>query len=134
MAVLEGSALSRYDLFRKRIAPIAFILAMGLLIRHTCQQEQRIHATIVISAGDAEPRVKSIDAKVIVQGETLGEMHREAQPGLRIGTAKFDVALPEEDGQVIIDVDLGTEKRHLMRRIHAAEGATIELDLSSDLR
>jgi hypothetical protein len=42
--------------------------------------------------------------------------------------------MPQEDGQVIIDVDLGTEKRHVMRRIHAAEGATIELDLSTDLR
>jgi hypothetical protein len=126
--------LSRYDLFRKRIAPIAFILALGLLIRETCQSEQRIHATIEITAGDAEPRVKSIDAKVIVQGETLGELRREAQPGLLIGTAKFEVALPEEDGQVMIDVDLGTEKRSVMRRIHATEGATIRLDLSSDLR
>ncbi len=132
--MLEGSALTRYDLFRKRIAPIAFILAMGLLVRQTCQKEQRFHATVVISAGDAEPKVKAIDAKVIVQGETLGEMHREAQPGMLIGKAKFDVALPEEDGQVIIDVDLGAEKRHVMRRIHVAEGATIELDLSSDLR
>jgi hypothetical protein len=126
--------LSRYDLFRKRIAPIAFILAMGLLIRDTCQSEQRIHASIVIDAGEAEAKVKTIDAKVIVQGETLGEVHREAQPGMRIGPAKFDVALPEEDGQVIIDVDLGTEKRHVMRRIHVTEGATIQIDLSSDLR
>lgn len=126
--------MSRYDLFRKRIAPIAFILAMGLLIRQTCQQEQRIHATVVIDAGEAEPRVKTIEAKVIVQGETYGELRREAAPGMRIGKARFAVALPEADAQLIIDVDLDTEKRHVLRRIHAAEGATIELDLSSDLR
>lgn len=132
--MLEGSALSRYDLFRKRIAPIAFILAMGLLIRQTCQGEQRVHATIVIDAGEAEAKVSAIDAKVIVQGETLGELHREAQPGMRIGKATFKVALPEEDGQVIIDVDMNGEKRHVLRRFHAAEGATVELDLSSDLR
>jgi hypothetical protein len=132
--VLEGNALSKYDLFRKRIAPIAFILAMGLLIRQTCQQDQRIHATIVISAGEAEPKVTSIDAKVIVEGETWGDVHREAQPGMRIGKAKFAVALPEEDGQLIIDVDMNGDKRHVLRRIHATEGATIEIDLSSDLR
>jgi hypothetical protein len=126
--------LSRYDLFRKRIAPIAFILALGLLIRETCQKDERIHASIVITAGEAEPRVKAIDAKVIVQGETYGELHREAAPGMRIGKAKIDVSLPEADGQVILDVDLGTEKRHVLRRIHASEGATIEIDLSTDLR
>ncbi len=126
--------MSRYDLFRKRIAPIAFILGLALLVRETCQNEQRIHATIIVSAGEAEPRVTSIDAKVIVQGETYGEMHREAAPGMRIGKAKFDISLPEADGQVIFDVNLGGEKRHVMRRIHATEGATIELDLSVDLR
>jgi hypothetical protein len=126
--------VSRYDLFRKRIAPIAFIVAMGLLIRETCQGEQRIHATIVIGTGDAEPRVQAIDAQLIVNGEAYGEVHRRAQPGLRIGAARFAVAMPEADGELIIDVDLGTEKRHVMRRIHASENATIELDLSSDLR
>jgi hypothetical protein len=132
--VLEGNALSRYDLFRKRIAPIAFLLAMGLLIRQTCHGEQRIHATVVISAGDAEAKVTTIDAKVIVQGATLGELHREAQPGMRIGKATFVVALPEEDAQVIIDVDMNGDKRHVLRRIHAVEGATIDLELASDLR
>lgn len=127
--------MSRYDLFRKRIAPIAFILAMGLLIRETCQNNERIHATIVIGAGEAEANVKSIEAKVIVEGETLGELRREAQPGMRIGKARFEVSLPQADGQLIIDVDLGeAEKRHVMRRIHASEGATIDIDLSSDLR
>ncbi len=132
--MLEGSALSRYQMLRKRVAPIAFILGMGLLVRHTCQQEERIHATIVISAGEAEARVTALDAKVIVQGETLGTLHRDAQPGMRIGKASFAVALPEADGQVMIDVSLGAETRQVMRRIHAAEGATIELDLSADLK
>ncbi|MGE0395903.1 MAG: hypothetical protein AB7T06_04170 [Kofleriaceae bacterium] len=126
--------MSRYDLFRKRIAPIAFILGMGLLVRETCQKEQRIHATIVIRAGEAEAKVKSIDAKVVVEGETLGELHREAAPGMRIGDARFEVALPEEDAQLIIDVDMEGGARHVLRRIHATEGATIDLDLSSDLR
>lgn len=126
--------MSRYDLFRKRIAPIAFILGMILLVRETCQKDERIHATIVIKTGEAEAKVKAIDAKMIVEGETLGELHREAQPGLRIGEARFDVALPQADGQVIIDVDMEGGSRHVLRRVHATEGATIELDLSSDLR
>lgn len=126
--------MSRYDLFRKRIAPIAFVVAMALLVRETCQGEQRIHATIVVQAGDAEAKVQAIDARLYVNGESYGEVHRQAQPGLRIGAARFAVAMPEADGQLLIDVDLGTETRHVTRRVHAAEGATIEIDLSRDLR
>jgi hypothetical protein len=49
--------VSRYDLFRKRIAPIAFVAAMALLVRESCNKQERTHATIVMDFGAAEATV-----------------------------------------------------------------------------
>ena len=126
--------MTRYDLFRKRLAPIAFVLALGLLVHEQCQGNQRLHATVVITAGSAEAQVRAIDAEVLVEGEVMGELHRRALEGTTIGDAKFDVTVPAADGFVKIDVEMVGETRHLTRKIHVEEGATIRLDLSSDLR
>lgn len=126
--------MTRYDLFRKRLAPIAFVLALGLLVHEQCQGKQRIHGVVVITAGEAEPKVKAIDAQVVVDGEVMGELHRHALDGTMIGDARFSVTLPAEDAFVKIDVEMVGETRHLTRRMHVEEGATVHLDLASDLR
>lgn len=126
--------MSRYQLFRRRVAPFAFLLAMGLLIRESCQGAERTHATILLVLGEAEPRVRALDAELLVDGEVVGVLHRVAPPGLRIGTARFEVTMPRREGELRIDVDLGDHKRQLVRTIRAEEGATIEVPLADDLR
>ena len=37
--------MSKYDLFRRRIAPVAFLLALGLIAFDTCGKEERTRAT-----------------------------------------------------------------------------------------
>lgn len=122
------------DVLRKRIAPIAFILAMALLVQHTCQGEERTHATIVLEYGDAAARVRAVDAKLTVDGELISEFHRKALPDLRIGASTFEVAMPKAEGELTIDVDLGASKRHIVRTIRAEEGATIAVPLAAELR
>lgn len=127
--------MSRYDLFRKRIAPIAFIIALGLVIRQSCQQAERFHATIVLDYGTQEAKVRAVDARVLVDGESFGDLHRSALPNMTIGPTKFEVALPQRDAELQIDVDVGEPaRRHIVRLIHAEENSTVTVPLADDLR
>jgi hypothetical protein len=126
--------VSRYDLFRRRIAPIAFALAVGLLAYETCTKQERTHATIVLQLGDAAPNVKSIAAEVTIRDETFAQYYQAATPGSVITLPPFKVSLPEQDAQLRIDAELTTSRTQLTRRIHIEEGATVTVPLAEDLR
>lgn len=126
--------MSRYDLFRRRIAPIAFFIAIGFIVRDTCQKDQRTHTTVELELGDARPRVAAVDAEVRVDGDEVSRFHRAALPGSVIGPCRFALALPSDDGELRIDVELAAgEHRHLARKFHAIEGATMQINLAGDL-
>jgi hypothetical protein len=127
--------VTRYDLFRKRIVPIAFVIVLGLIVRESCQQAERFHATIVLDYGEAEPRVRSVEARVLVGDEAFGELHRTAPPNHTIGPTKFEVALPAKDAELRLEVDVGEPaRRKIVRLIHAEEGSTVTVPLAADLR
>ncbi|HEX3760875.1 MAG TPA: hypothetical protein VHW23_19390 [Kofleriaceae bacterium] len=127
--------MSRYDLFRRRIAPVAFLLAIGLIARDSCEKDRRTHTTVELQLGDARPRVRAVDVDVVTGDQAVTRFHRAALPDTLIGPCRFDVALPAEaeDGQLRIDVDLGAEHRRLTRAYHAIEGATLFVPLEGDL-
>lgn len=116
--------MSRYDLIRRRIAPIAFLLAIALIARDSCEEDQRTHTTVELDFGDARPQVRAVDVDVVAGGATIATFHRAALGDGGIGPCRFAAALPGDDGELRIDVTLGAEHRQLNRRIHALEGGT----------
>jgi len=126
--------VTRYELFRKRIAPIAFLAVVGLIAYDTCNKQQREHATIVIDLGAAAPRVKAIEAELTVDSEPVGTFRRTALPGGGgIGPVRFEATMPKPDGELRLDVDLGDAHRKLTRYIHADEGATVTVSIGDEL-
>ena len=125
--------MSRYDLFRRRIAPVAFLLAIGLIARDSCEKSHRTHTTVELQLGDARPRVRAVDVDAVTGGETVARFHRAALPGSIIGPCRFELASPVDDGELRIDVDLGAEHRRLTRAFHAVEGATLFVPIEGDL-
>ena len=121
------------DLFKRRVLPILFIGAMAVLIQRTCNGAERTHATIVLDFGDHAARVRSVDAHLTVDGEVNAEFHRAALPDLTIGPCRFEVSMPSADGELTIDVDLGSTKKHVVRKIHATDEATVTVPLGPDL-
>jgi hypothetical protein len=126
--------VTRYDFFRRRIAPILFLCVVGLIAYDSCHKQERTHATIVLDLGEAAPRVRAVDAELTVGGEVIGMFHRIALPGSSIGPCRFEAALPKEAGELRIDVELVGGHKHLTRRIQADEGATVTVPLGADLR
>ncbi len=125
--------MSRYDLFRRRIAPVAFFLAIGLIARDSCEKSHRTHTTVELQLGEARPRVRAVDVDVVTGDQTVAQFHRAALPDAMIGACRFELALPADDGQLRIDVDLGAEHRRLTRPFHAVEGATMFVPIEGDL-
>jgi hypothetical protein len=128
--------VTRYEFFRKRIAPVLFLGMVGLIAYDSCQKQERHHATVVIELGDAEPRVKSIEADLIVAQETIGHFERHALGEMRIGCpCHFETAMPEESGVLKLTVELaGGERRTLTKQVRAIEGGKMTVSLGADLR
>ena len=132
--------MSRYDVFRRRIAPIAFLVAIALIARDSCDKEQRTHTAVELDFGDARPRVRAVDVEVFtgvtgsVAAEPIARFHRNAMSDAGIGPCRFDLASPDPDGELHIDVDLGAEHRTMVRRFRAVEGSTLHVPLANDLR
>ncbi|HEY0195923.1 MAG TPA: hypothetical protein VGC42_32650 [Kofleriaceae bacterium] len=124
--------MTRYELFRKRIAPIAFFLAIGLIVRDSCQKEQRTHSAIELTFGAQKPRVRAVDVDVVVGGQILATFRRAAMPGAMIGPCRFPASLPDEDGELEIDVDLGGAHQQLTKHFRAIEGGTVVISISDD--
>lgn len=121
------------DLLKRRVLPILFIGAMAVLIQRTCNGASRTHATIVIDLGAAADVVKVVDAQLVVDGEVNATLHRAALPDLAIGPCQFEVAMPKDDGELTIDVELPAGTKHFVRKIHAAEGAIVRVPLGGEL-
>ncbi|MEO7093413.1 MAG: hypothetical protein ABI175_09190 [Polyangiales bacterium] len=122
-----------WELFKRRVLPIAFICGMAVLIQRTCNGATRTHATIVIDLGDAAAVVKKVDAQLVVAGDSNAQFHRTALPDLSIGPCQFEVAMPADDGELTIDVLLPTTSKHFVRKIHASEGAVVRVTLGPEL-
>ncbi len=126
--------MSKYDLFRRRIAPIAFGIAIVLMARQSCEKGERAHATFVVDLGAARAEARAVDVELWVGADMIAELHRHALDGSTIGTPRFDAVLPAPDGELRIDVDLPAGHRHVVRRVHADEGATVTVPLGDALK
>lgn len=127
--------MTKYDLFRRRIAPIAFAIAIAFISYDTCNKHERTHATIVVDYGAAERDVHAIEAEVWMNGEQVTQFRRVALEGAYIGTTQFKASLPDTDGELRVDVELNSgEHRKVTRAIHVTEGAKVSVQLERDLR
>ena len=121
--------MSRYDTFRRRVAPIALFLGIALIARDTCQKEQRTHTAVELQFGTAPPGPRAVQVEVVVGSETVATFHRVALPGAAIGPCRIPLVLTDEDGELRIDVDRGATHQRLTRRFHAVEGSTVTVTL-----
>jgi hypothetical protein len=127
--------VTRSELIRNRIAPIAFGVAIVLMARQSCNTEHRMHATFVLEPGAARNEIRSVEADVWSGEEQLSQFRKNAPEGGYIGAMRFEAPLPEKDVELRLDVDLGDRgHRVFVRHVHAEDAATVTVPLESDLR
>lgn len=127
--------MTRYEFFRKRIAPVLFLATFAWIAYDTCDKHERTRATFVLDFGAAESQVRAVEAEIWMNGAQVTQFRRQAMDGGHIGTTKFEGSLPDTDGELRIDVELPkAEHRQIARHIHFAEGATVTIPLERDLQ
>lgn len=126
--------MTRYDFFRKRIAPVLFLGMVGVIAYDSCRTQQRTHATIVLDPGDAAAEIREVNAELFSSGESIASFRREALPGTGIGPLRFETSLPEESAELRIDVRLKDRSRSLTKTIRPIEGSTTTVPLADALR
>jgi hypothetical protein len=127
--------VSKYDLFRRRIAPVAFVLALGYMAFDNCGKEERTRATFVLDFGAVANEVRSVEAEIWMNGAQVTQFRRTPPEGAYIGPTRFEASLPDTQGELRIDVELGAGAHKLVtRRISFTEGATVTISLEPDLR
>lgn len=126
--------MTRRELFRHRIAPVLFGVAIALMARKSCQADSRTHATYVLDFGAVEPGVKTVDAELWMDNEQIVSFHRTAL-GAHISPATFEGSFPSNEGELRLDVELrsGVHKQ-FTRRVHSDDNATVTVNLESDLQ
>jgi hypothetical protein len=126
----------RYEFFRRRIAPILFLVVLGLIAYDACSKHERTHATIVLDLGDAASDVRRVGVELIVAGEVIGNYQRRALPGSTVGPCpcQFEAALTEDVAQLRIEVDIDGKVRTIERTIRPLEGSTVTVPLGAELQ
>jgi len=117
--------VSRYDRFRRRLAPIALLVAIALLARDSCGKDKRTHTTVVLELGALRPQVREVQADVVVDGETIATYRRTALPGALIDPCRFAMVIPGDTGELRIDLDLGGAHRQVTKKFQAIEGSSM---------
>ena len=127
-----SAEVTRYEFFRKRIAPLLFLGMVGVIAYDACEKEERHHATIMIDLGDAESRVKSFTAELFVKDAHVSTFERRALTGLTIGCpCKFETAMPAATGELRFLVSVDGKLVKVTKKITVIEGGktTVTLDL-----
>ena len=125
--------MTKTELFRRRIAPVLFGVVIALMARKSCHDGERAHTTFVLDLGAARADVRSIDAELWVKDEVVAELHRNALDGQTMPEPRFDTMVPSADGELRIDATLRGTHKHVVRRVHPEDGATITVRLGPDL-
>jgi hypothetical protein len=125
--------VTKYDWFRRRIAPVAFGVAIVLMARESCHHGEQREVTFVIDLGAARPEVRVVDAELWAGGQRISVLHRAAVGGT-IGNIQFKAMLPEREGEVRMDVETTRRLDHVVRNFFAEDGSTITLRVGETLK
>ncbi len=122
--------MTKTELFRRRIAPVLFGVVIALMARKSCHEQAQEHATFVLDLGEARATLRSLDAELWMNGGLVAELHRNALDGQTIGTIRFESLLPPHHGELRIDA----AGKHVVRSVHAVDGATVTVPLGDALK
>lgn len=126
--------MSRYDRLRRRLAPVALLVAIALIGYDAWEAHDRTHATVVIDFGDAAREVRAVEAEIWMNGEQVTRFRKVASEGALIGPIRFAASLPDTRGELRVDVELPAGvRRQVVRRLTAREGATTTFRIDREL-
>ena len=130
-----------YTLARKRIAPVALILAVTWIAHDTCSRHERRPVTLRFELGPGAARVHELRVDVVSGQDVIGRLRR-GREAAGLGAPQLKLSLPDGEVELRIELELSAAPeapavatvRKLTRRIHGEGGATVVIPLADELR
>ncbi|MCE9572609.1 MAG: hypothetical protein K8W52_05585 [Deltaproteobacteria bacterium] len=126
-------ATSRYDLFRKRLAPVALIVALAALAHETCSHRSTNDVTIELGFGNHAGEIRHLRADVFVDGEPDAWMEQDFGPDGADRPPRFRAMVPGDHAVLRVDMVTTAGPRRVEHKLAPESGATLLVDLGADL-
>jgi len=119
---------SRYDSFRRYLAPLGLALGIAFLAHQTCRAEENAAVEFSVDLGETAPQVRHLRVDLWDDGTSVGFYDRDvAGPGsLRWQQV---VPSPELEATISLTMDDGRVVE-VRRKLHAAGGSHVRIDAS----
>jgi hypothetical protein len=127
-------ARSAYDLFRSRIAPVAFVIALILLATHTCQSEPA-SVTFYFDFGGRGAPVRVLEVEMLRGDDpepvaNFKEHFSSSRPASR---SRWKLKLDGGTYRLRIRVETAVKTHRLERTVKVTDGAAITVPLADAL-
>lgn len=124
------SRVTRYEMFRKRLAPIALIVAIGVLATQTCNKKQADRETIELRFGGHAAAIQRVRADVFVDDAPVAHVERDLarDPTTPV---RFPAVIDGGRARILVDLTTTHGPRRLSRTLTAGE--LVIVDLGPDL-
>jgi hypothetical protein len=124
-----------WDTFRKRIAPVALMIALVLLATRTCSTEIA-RVEMALDFGAAAERVRQVRVDMFPRGEERSVLFFERAYGERGVTSppSLEAQLDAGTHEMLFEVVLDDGLRRFTRIVEVTDQATITVKLERDLR
>ena len=123
---------SRYDRLRRRLAPIAVVIALIVLVRETLMSKRDVtRGTIELRFGAHAAEVSHVRATVFDDGAPVGHLERDlrADPSTPV---RFPAELSER-ARVVVDLSTTAGPRRFEHALAAGEVVVVDLGPDLDL-
>jgi|GEM_PF-2864459 len=120
------------DVLRKRVAPLAFLAAVGLLAAETCRVEAA-RITVRVELGEAASRVDRLRIDYFFEGDPIDAFVERELGAAPVTSFEHELQIPAGLYEARVRARTGGETRQLSRRFQAGGAATVVLDLADDL-
>ena len=119
---------TRYQVFRRVIAPVALLAALALLAYDTCRAEERAEVPFAIDFGDDAPAVRHVRVDLWSGDDTIGFFERAFGDQGVTATPRWRQPVPDGPLEATISVTLADGTIVPLRRTLDPAGGEILLD------
>lgn len=132
--VSDPTAPGRHASFHRRLAPVAMLVGVGVLVWQMCKPPDRVDVTLTVDLGAAAERVTDVEVR-IRDGETVvGQVRRRQGGPHAISPLVTKLSLPRGLLTVEFDVVAGSRRHQLSRRIDVQSGTPqVEVSVGDEL-
>lgn len=119
---------SRYDFFRKVIAPIAVVGALVLLVHETCRSQERAEVKFALELGDRAAAIRHVRVDLWADDASIGYLERSFGEGGVTAPIRWQQPLPDAPVEATIALTLaGGEVVSVRRRVPAADEVVLDV-------